>query len=70
LANNIGLSLNIMRKSSNESQKKNSRVLAAAIITIEKEDLKDYQVTLPEDIMARVDSALMVSLDLEKYKRA
>jgi len=50
--------------------KKNSRVLAGTIITIEKEDLKDYQVTLPEDIMARVDSALMASLDLEKYKPA
>ena len=48
---------------------KNSRVLAATITTIDKEDLGDYLATLPDDIMKEVDSALMVSFDLEKYTR-
>jgi mRNA interferase MazF len=48
--------------------KKNSRVLAATITTVDKEDLGDYLATLPENVMEEVDSALMASLDLEKYR--
>jgi len=47
--------------------KKNSRVLTSTILTIVKEDIGDYLTTLPEEIMEKVDLALMVSLDLEKY---
>jgi len=47
--------------------KKNSRVLTATILTIPRESLQDYIITLPEEIMEEVDLALMVSLDLEKY---
>lgn len=44
---------------------KNSRVLAGTIITIEKEDLGDYETSLPPDIMKQIDSALRVSLALD-----
>jgi len=49
--------------------KKNSRVLTSTILTIAKENLEDYITTLPQEIMKKVDLALMVSLDLEKYIR-
>ena len=44
---------------------KNSRVLAGTIITIKKEDLGDYETSLPPDIMEQIDSALRVSLALD-----
>jgi len=47
--------------------KKNSRVLTATILTIPKDILGEHLTTLPEQIMERVDFALMTSLDLEKY---
>lgn len=47
--------------------KKNSRVLTATILTIPKNALAEYLTTLPKETMERVDFALMVSLDLEKY---
>jgi len=47
---------------------KNSRLLTATILTILKENLGDYLTTLSKEIMEKVDSALMVSLDLEKYQ--
>ena len=49
--------------------KKSSRVLAANIYTVDKQQVEDYISTLPEDIMGQVDLALMASLDLEKYTR-
>jgi len=49
--------------------KKNSRVLAANIYTIDKQQVEDYITTLSQDVMGQVDSALMASLDLEKYTR-
>lgn len=49
--------------------KENSRVLTATILTIPKENLGDYLTTLSEEIMEKVDFALMISLDLEKYQR-
>ena len=49
--------------------KKNSRVLTSTILTILKENLEDYLTVLPKEIMEKVDLALMVSLDLEKYTR-
>lgn len=45
---------------------KDSRVLAGTIITIEREDLGDYESTLSVDIMKQIDSALRISLALEK----
>lgn len=45
--------------------KKNSRVLAGTIITIEKKELRDYETSLPPDIMKQIDSALRVSLALD-----
>ena len=49
--------------------KKNSRVLTSTILTILKENLEDYLTVLPKEIMEKVDLALLVSLDLEKYIR-
>lgn len=48
---------------------KNSRVLAATITTVDKEDLEDYLITLSDNIMEEVDSALISSFGLEKYRR-
>ncbi|MEA1964215.1 MAG: type II toxin-antitoxin system PemK/MazF family toxin [Candidatus Aerophobetes bacterium] len=47
--------------------KKNSRVLTATILTIPKDVLGEYLTTVPEEIMRKVDFALMTSFDLEKY---
>lgn len=44
--------------------KKNSRVLGATILTIDKDALGDFVTRLPDEIMEKVDSALMISLDL------
>ncbi len=49
--------------------KKNSRVLTSTILTILKENLEDYLTVLPQEIMEKVDLALLVSLDLERYIR-
>jgi mRNA interferase MazF len=44
--------------------KKNSRVLGATILTIDKDALGDFVTRLPDEIMEKVDSALIISLDL------
>lgn len=44
---------------------KNCRVLAGTIMTVEREDLDTYEITLATDIMKQIDSALRVSLALE-----
>jgi len=49
--------------------KKNSRVLGATILTMDKDALGDLITRLPNEIMERVDSALRVSLDLEETRQ-
>ena len=46
------------------SPKKNSRVLGATILTIDKGTLGNFITRLPDEIMEKVDSALIISLDL------
>ena len=48
--------------------KKNSRVLGATILTMDKDALGDFITRLPNEIMEKVDSALRVSLDLEETR--
>lgn len=42
--------------------KKNSRVLGATILTIDKDVLGDFVTRLPDEVMEKVDSTLMISL--------
>ena len=37
-------------------------------MTVERGDLKDYETSLPPDIMIQLDSVLRVSLSLEERK--
>ncbi len=51
-----------------EGLDKNSIILLEQVRTIDKQRLKQYVGMIPDDIMARVDTALAISISLETLK--